>query len=284
MMNEDEIMGMSASDDPPSPLDPLDDTHDIDIKYNGQVIAYLKESGTRTLKTSGKFLSSDIRIVYIRPEGGDIPKPSLPEEYQQVEYIQFSRSNLEDTIGIIVSIPELNDYVMYTADYLDESGWMADTIVFGYRLSATQPKDFHMGGLPNSNNYKMESYLRSPGSDYGLGMYHDKYAYTPTRTRRKVSIILRSPRSTALIGKYAYNYESSGVNTMGFCGKFYGLKGVRVWSFDVQDQLDTVVNFIPCYRKSDNQVGVYDLIADQFYYETYSVGTSCSVSAGPEIP
>ena len=43
---------------------------DLTIKYKGQPITELSESGTKTLKTAGKYCEGDITVEYSKPAGG----------------------------------------------------------------------------------------------------------------------------------------------------------------------------------------------------------------------
>ena len=43
---------------------------DLTIKYKGQPIVELSESGTKTLKTAGKYCEGDISVEYAKPAGG----------------------------------------------------------------------------------------------------------------------------------------------------------------------------------------------------------------------
>ena len=43
---------------------------DLTIKYKGQPIVELSESGTKTLKTAGKYCEDDITVEYAKPAGG----------------------------------------------------------------------------------------------------------------------------------------------------------------------------------------------------------------------
>ena len=47
---------------------------DLTLKYKGNPIVELSESGTKTLKTGGKYCEDDITVEYAKPAGGD----SLP--------------------------------------------------------------------------------------------------------------------------------------------------------------------------------------------------------------
>lgn len=44
---------------------------DLIINYKGNPIAELSESGTKTLKTAGKYCEGDISVEYAKPAGGD---------------------------------------------------------------------------------------------------------------------------------------------------------------------------------------------------------------------
>lgn len=47
---------------------------DLTVRYKGQPIVEMTESGTKTLKTGGKYCEGDISVEYAKPAGGD----SLP--------------------------------------------------------------------------------------------------------------------------------------------------------------------------------------------------------------
>ena len=43
---------------------------DLTIKYKDQPIVEMTESGTKTLKTAGKYCEDDISVEYAKPAGG----------------------------------------------------------------------------------------------------------------------------------------------------------------------------------------------------------------------
>ena len=43
---------------------------DLTIKFKGQPIVEMTESGTKTLKTAGKYCEEDITVEYAKPAGG----------------------------------------------------------------------------------------------------------------------------------------------------------------------------------------------------------------------
>ena len=43
---------------------------DLTVKYKGQPIVEMTDSGTKTLKTAGKYCEDDISVEYAKPAGG----------------------------------------------------------------------------------------------------------------------------------------------------------------------------------------------------------------------
>ena len=43
---------------------------DLTIKYTGQPIVEMTDTGTKTLKTAGKYCENDISVEYAKPAGG----------------------------------------------------------------------------------------------------------------------------------------------------------------------------------------------------------------------
>ena len=43
---------------------------DVTVKYKDTAIAELSESGTKTLKTGGKYCEGDVTVEYAKPTGG----------------------------------------------------------------------------------------------------------------------------------------------------------------------------------------------------------------------
>ena len=44
---------------------------DLTIKYKGNPIAEMTDTGIKTLKTAGKYCEGDITVEYVKPAGGD---------------------------------------------------------------------------------------------------------------------------------------------------------------------------------------------------------------------
>lgn len=200
---------------------------------------------------------------------GSMPEPALPDAYQRVEYLEFVPN-----IGILVTIP--TGRILFSADcssIKNKTGGEQYSCVFGYRKSSTSQKDFMLDFTGTSS--AIHGFIRLESNGYVLEAGE---AYV-SGERVTIHILLKEPRSTALIGCYlddAPNTYSSTKNDS-FHGSFYALKGNDPVTGEV------VAWFVPCYRKSDNQVGVYDYLANAFYAETRHYGSDYSITAGPDV-
>ena len=71
---------------------------DLTIKYKGNPIVVLTESGTKTLKTAGKYCEDDISVEYAKPAGGNAEMYSSSASGWIPEY----------QVGHAVSVLEIN--------------------------------------------------------------------------------------------------------------------------------------------------------------------------------
>lgn len=252
---------------------------DVTVTYTGNVVYETSESGSGLIETAGKFCKHNFELVYARPDTSG--EPLLPEEYQRVKYLEFTPN-----VGIIVTIPQDNRYasdgirkewVLFSADCAstkNNPGNDQYSCIFGYRASYTNYKDFLLGF--NSTSDTIFNYFYS--SDYGCKI-EDGKSYE-SGTRMNIHTVLYCPRTTALIGAYLDDVEETSHYIEAsncFQGKFYSLKET-----DVPTGV-TVAWFVPCYRISDDVVGVYDHIAHAFYHETRHYGSNYDISPGPNV-
>ena len=55
---------------------------DLTIRFKGQTVLEMTESGTKTLKTGGKYCEGDITVEYAKPAGGGTPQfPFTPAAF-----------------------------------------------------------------------------------------------------------------------------------------------------------------------------------------------------------
>lgn len=71
---------------------------DVTVKYKDTAIAELSDSGTKTLKTSGKYCEGDVVVEYAKPAGGKVEMFSSSASGWIPEY-QVGHANSEFTIN-----------------------------------------------------------------------------------------------------------------------------------------------------------------------------------------
>lgn len=83
---------------------------DLTIKFKGNPILELSESGTKTLKTAGKYCEDDITVEYSKPAGGEMFSSSASGrifEYQKGHAVSVLEIGTDMfTSSAIVSLTE----------------------------------------------------------------------------------------------------------------------------------------------------------------------------------
>lgn len=198
--------------------------------------------------------------IYLPPSGSvgfdsvevDVPQsrqfpsiPALPQEYQEVEYIVFEGNDY-------ISVPQDNSFYPFCelglkAEPDDPSVYQA---VCGYRVSTTANLDWNFGYTSEGLRWYMRASLPVQGYIDVSNNVVQAGAIIP------MSNNLSTIRSAFYIGNY-YTASGSSAN-IPFSGKLfymYALKNVlNVWQ----------CYFVPCYRKADNVIGLYDVVNSTF--------------------
>lgn len=196
----------------------------------------------------------------------------LPNEYQEVEYIDFTPNS-----GIEVKIPVKKAFTIngtqYTNDSLSfivEATASADVVsssalsVFGYRQGAAQQIDYQLrftGGIASV-------YERMFGVNPDT-----EVSYTADVAKLVRGPVMNAPYDDAFIGRYS-TYSSGAIQA--FDGKIYYVKG-----YTIEDSA-LIFWFVPCREKATSKIGFYDLVAGEFYSTAVNDSTG-QVTAGPDV-
>lgn len=191
-------------------------------------------------------------IVNVSGGGGELPtRPALPDTYQEVQYVHFNSAYFT-----VTSVPFYVGIIMLEAEY-DEG---TSGILCGYRVSSASQADFNLG----TGGW----YLRAGGSF----MDASSSKSGNTVVAKGLLTLTDSIGSTRHFYVGNYNPHGGSGSNLPFSGKmlyFAILKPVsNEWA----------MYCIPCYRKSDNVVGMYDAVNSTFY--TPPSGT---FTAGPDV-
>ena len=181
-------------------------------------------------------------------------KVKLPSGYQQVEYIESTGTQYVDTNVLITNNSKLTLDISFNSntdgDYVNGISGNFSAGRFAVGNGYGNYTGFYFGvanenlwaGTRDTNRHKF--FIDMPNLTYGIdNTVYNKTAYTyPTFTNNYFCLFARNQKSN--IGSYAKQ-------------KFY--------SCQIYDNGTIVRNFIPCYRISDNVIGLYDMINRKFY-------------------
>ena len=209
-------------------------------------------------------------------KGSTIMWSLLPEEYQQVQYIESTGNQHIDT-GILAS------------DYPDGLGYLFEGVVLGPKNTGGS---YWLWGALNSGkrsgNLNIANTSTSSGTTIGLAvgstggvklLPHFEYdEYVRIEAFAKSS----SPKASLLLlnGVEAPDYTTNvtatdmpevNVHLLKLNGGSAALGDyikVQLHRFKITDVNGRVLrNFIPCYRKADDTVGLYDTVGANFYVD-----------------
>lgn len=177
--------------------------------------------------------------------GGDIP--SLPSEYQKIDYLGFTGTQ----------------YLMVDVDCI-----APDSILIDITRTGTDTTEQCICGNGITFPY-WEYYIRSNNTSVS--------SYCTGTTQLNVISGNRYLLTCVLISASSYSKILIGSHKQ--TGSMYPLKDSRIHKVMIYRPSTAVyINyFIPCYRKSDNVTGMYDVINDVFYTNQ---GTGSFVAGG----
>ena len=182
----------------------------------------------------------------------------LPDEYQEVEYIESTGTQYIDT-GITLGT---NDFV----------------ILFNFEQTKRTSGEQPITSIWTSDYNYWNLFIRSVSSDKSvLDVYTSAHhmlstevnlneKYTVSLTRNENSWELTQGDSTI-----SWTYSSSKINNTtlklfkrGDLSTGHSTK-IKMYSFKMTISNTRTLNLIPCYRKSDDEIGMYDTVSKQFF-------------------
>lgn len=197
----------------------------------------------------------------------------LPDEYQEVEYIESTGTQYIDTGFKPNQNTKVETYI-----YSNENNKNFNN-PFGSRNNNAQ--QFFIG-VETSSNY---NWFFRYGTKYHINTFGNKVGYNNVVINKNVysinndEYIFTTQTFQSNNNMYIFACNNNGqINDRGFNGKIYCFK---IW-----DNEKLIRDFIPCYRKSDNVIGMYDLVNNVFYTNegtgTFTKGDN--VTPTPDTP
>lgn len=251
---------------------PTNDYDPATKKYVDDLVSSIettKRSIVQTLPVS----NIDLDTIYMVPKN---PNPShLPSEYQQVEYIKGTGTQYIDTNFVANGGMICNYSVSYEND-----GAYHEYVVGSHGVSDPYGRN---GG------YLCDTFGAGERWELGYGDQVD-VSYTTIEYNRIYNVefstitgnaYLKADGTTLITDNSTEQINST--NVMVFTNQFMLDTGgdrttAKVYSIKIYNNQNTLVrDYIPCYRKSDNEIGLYDLVNNIFYVND---GTGAFIKGG----
>lgn len=215
---------------------------------------------------------------------GAVETARLPAEYQEVEYIQCS-----GTQYINVGLSAQSNNAIYECEWteptLESGGSLFGSTNKNSSTARWSPVLYHPGAG--------SVYLATAGSDglcrtSGL-VANTKYTAKITANNGTITFELNSTSVTASYSGTVANGVNIGIfaditNT----GVQEICRYTQLNYWRMTDNGEVVRDLVPCYRKSDNVAGMYDLISGTFFTNagtgTFIVGADVIIKPVPPLP
>lgn len=210
-----------------------------------------QETSTITVSYSGMTDTFDVTVTLT----------DVPYGYRQVEYIK-STGTQKITTGVTTKTVAEKSAYEFDVDFVFDE-WQqikASNIMVGFSTQS--------GGWIGYNNGSQNIAMGTTSGQYFTDNDLTRHSYhwsasngTATVTRDNNASISRTlSADTAYFPLYvfsAYNGSGSQADDFNFIGKLY--------DFRLYQNGNEIMHLIPCYRISDGEIGVYDIIGDEFH-------------------
>ena len=201
--------------------------------------------------------------------GWDEINVGLPSEYQEVEYIEST-----GTQYIITDIPIQQPVTIYI-DVMPLSG-SNDQAFFttGYEVSPHLVRigtGWYAGRI---QNYYQRYYTLGASNSMETNTKHHAEVYLSQGLQTAVLDGTQLPNTSNTHNSTLLPIDGNKINFFMFAegrlrasGKIDALfkSHARIYALKVDNADSTIGNFIPCYRKSDGEIGMYDTVSKTFY-------------------
>jgi len=231
-------------------------------RFNVQMAQYKKPTiegeNTLTLENNVKSILPHLEI-----EGNTKREPTLPDIYQEVEYIESSEKGPYIDTGYI---PNQNTRVVCKFQSLLTTA----NYIFGVRTTSTTNVCYISAGASAWN-------LRfgATGS-YSISGASDTNVHTIDMSKRAIiwdGTTQTDPEDTEFTAMGNMYIMSANLNGSP------GGAAAKIYYCRIYENGEIIRNYIPCYRKIDNVVGLYDTVENKFYENA----TDGEFTKGPDI-
>ena len=182
----------------------------------------------------------------------------LPAAYQRVEWVGNDGSS-----WVATDYAQTADNSEIDFEYMFTASQTGDGMLFGARGGTTGYKRISVEMYNNLGWYCGCGIVQYRNLFTGwFGELGTKYSGAITSTEMTLGSYSASPTDSYPAGTlpklHIFSWNDNGTNA-------FINKGVRLYSLFFKENGVLAANFVPCYRKSDNEIGFYDTVARAFY-------------------
>ena len=254
------------------------------VKFNGEEMQWVKVNGVTVYEAWKKLMAQGpVPLVLMKSNGMDLvdykifgnssPEATrIPQEYQEVEYIQNSGAQYIDT-GIIPDNSTGIELVYKALDYTTSQylagarvGWTG-SINYGVNGSGSRTEwdvRFNASATYSSiqrTDHKMKTKII-------LNNGNGTWDIEDLETGEQFNTALTNKAVSATTNLMLFAYSDGNIH-----------KKLRIYSCKLYSGEELIKDFVPCYRKSDDVRGMYDLINGVFHEEILNA-TTVHISKG----
>lgn len=233
----------------------------------------LDKDGTINVINSGGGGSSGSGIDYVAGDGinieeKELSEPRLPEEFQEVEYIRGTGTQYITTDVVLLEHDKIEtDVKLPFGTY--ENEWL-----FGSRNGESLTGSYEY--IYKQTDPGVVVYIRNEGDTTSLGEVplNEKIKITTIDDNITINSSNGETTLTTLNGTsgdtvnnlmiFTCNTSPDTTTNTPLIDEDSGPGSFELYSFNIYRDDQLIREYVPCYRKSDNKTGLYDLVTDTF--------------------
>ena len=248
------------------------------ILKDGEVVfekGFLREKTSTTLPITFGGVGKDLKDYKVY---GNTIQSKLPSGYTQVDYIESSGTQYIDTgVNADYKLSVLTEFALMN---LDSTSALVMGVIGGpagnrkrhhFNFTTTQGLRYYY--VENATTLINTSNINNNKHKYRIDIYNKEIQVDDG----EITTISYDNFDTEL-NYWLFRRNSNVVSYMGYIP-------IKLYTFKMYYEDVLVRDFIPCYRNSDNEVGLYDLVNNVFYTnQGTGVFTYGSVAPTPDAP
>ena len=195
----------------------------------------------------------------------------LPSAFQEVEYIESSGTQYIDTNLVATTTMEFELKMWQSSN--------AKSKIFGSRENATTKSFSLYFSTGNALTFNFYGNVTAESQNYDNMVLTLKGLISGNNFNCFINESLVRSISIQSVSLYSGNMYLIAYNNGGNASLPNTTGQFRMYYCQIYDNNTLVRNFVPCYRKADNEIGLYDLVNGVFYT---NAGTG-TFTKGPDV-